>query len=64
MSHYRAFIIGDDGHFKSAQEFLSDSDTSALEHARQFAKENPVEVWQEARRIGMIEKNANAEQHV
>lgn len=54
MAHYRAFLIGTDGHFKGAEEFISDSDTSALEHARQFAKAQPVEVWQEARRVGVI----------
>jgi hypothetical protein len=60
MVYYRAFIIGKDGHFKRAEEFACADDNAALEHARQFANSHDVEVWQEARRIGLVQVSDTA----
>ncbi len=54
MAGYRAYIVGQDGHFKGSEEFEATDDASAVRRAEDFAAANPVELWQGARRIGVI----------
>lgn len=54
MAGYRAYIVGQDGHFKRSEEFEAADDASAVRRAEDFAESNPVELWQGARRIGVI----------
>lgn len=55
MAGYRAYIVGQDGHFKRAEEFEATDDASAVRRAEDFAAADPVELWEGARRIGVIE---------
>ena len=51
---YRAYLVGENGVFRSAEAFEAPSDTSALAYARQFARRGDVEVWQLGRKIGLL----------
>jgi hypothetical protein len=53
-TQYRAYLVGENGVFRSAEAFEAASDTSALAHARQFARRGDVEVWQLGRKIGLL----------
>lgn len=55
MAGYRAYIVGQNGHFKRSEEFEATDDASAVRRAEDFAAADPVELWQGARRIGVIE---------
>ncbi|RXG88030.1 MULTISPECIES: hypothetical protein [Bradyrhizobium] len=52
---YRAYLVGDDGVFRSAEAFEAASDASALTFARQFTRHGKVEVWQLGRKIAVLE---------
>ncbi|MDN5004617.1 hypothetical protein ACFQZO_27590 [Bradyrhizobium sp. GCM10027634] len=54
IQQYRAYLVGEDGVFRSAEAFEATSDTSALAYARQFARRGDVEVWQLGRKIGVL----------
>jgi len=56
MVGYRAYIVGQDGHFKRSEEFEAGDDASAVRRAEDFATADPVELWEGARRIGLIER--------
>lgn len=51
---YRAYLIGEDGVFRSAEAFEAPSDNAALTYAQQFARRGNVEVWQLDRKIGLL----------
>jgi hypothetical protein len=46
VPHYRAYIIGRDGHFVEAINLDCAEDAAAIESARQFVDGHDVEVWQ------------------
>ncbi|WP_298243780.1 hypothetical protein [uncultured Bradyrhizobium sp.] len=52
---YRAYLVGEDGVFRSAEAFEAASDESALTFARQFTRLGKVEVWQLGRKIAVRE---------
>lgn len=52
---YRAYLVGENGVFRSAEAFEASSDASALTFARQFARHGKVEVWQLGRKIAVLE---------
>ena len=52
---YRAYLVSDDGVFRSAEAFDALSDAAALAFAQQFARQGNVEVWQLDRKIGLLE---------
>jgi hypothetical protein len=54
MSYYRAYIVGDDGHFISAISLDCATDTTAVEFARQFVDRHDVEIWQEDRLVAKL----------
>jgi hypothetical protein len=54
-NQYRAYVVGDDGVFRSAEAFEALSDASALTFARQFTRHGRVEVWQLGRKIAELE---------
>lgn len=55
MTHqYRAYLVGENGVFRSAEAFEASSDISALVVAQQFARRGDVEVWQLDRKIGLL----------
>lgn len=56
MSHqYRAYLVGENGVFRSAEAFEAASDDSALAFARQFTRHGKVEVWQLGRKVAVLE---------
>jgi hypothetical protein len=52
---YRAYLVGEDGVFRSAEAFEALTDESALVFARQFTRHGNVEVWQLGRKVGLLE---------
>ncbi len=51
---YRAYLIGEDGVFRSAEAFEAPCDSTALAFAQRFARRGDVEVWQLGRKIGLL----------
>jgi hypothetical protein len=45
MAEYRAYIVGEDGHFASYRAFVCDSDADATVWAKQFVDGHDVELW-------------------
>jgi hypothetical protein len=45
MAQYRAFTIGDDGHFTSYRAFTCVNDAEAIVWAKQLIDGYPVELW-------------------
>jgi hypothetical protein len=45
MSHCRAYVIGNDGHFASFRAFVCDSDTNATVWAKQLFDGYDIELW-------------------
>jgi hypothetical protein len=52
---YRAYLVGDNGVFRSAEAFEASSDASALTFAQQYTRHGKVEVWQLGRKIAVLE---------
>ncbi|MCK1358929.1 hypothetical protein [Bradyrhizobium sp. 199] len=52
---YRAYLVGENGVFRSAEAFEAPSDESALTFAQQFTRQGKVEVWQLARKIAVLD---------
>jgi hypothetical protein len=52
MVAYRLFLIGEDGHFKSAVAVECASDEEALELARRDPTQTATEVWELGRFVG------------
>jgi hypothetical protein len=52
---YRAYLVGENGVFRSAEAFEAASDATALTFARQFTRHGKVEVWQLGRKIAVLE---------
>ena len=46
MADYRAYIIGADGHFIRAVEFVCPDDETAKEYARRLVDGHDMELWQ------------------
>nr|QIP10968.1 hypothetical protein HAV00_20560 [Bradyrhizobium symbiodeficiens] len=55
MQQYRAYLVGENGVFRSAEAFEALSDSSALGFARQFTRHGKVEVWQLDRKIAVLD---------
>ncbi|OPY97970.1 hypothetical protein A5906_33980 [Bradyrhizobium sacchari] len=58
MQQYRAYLVGENGVFQSAEAFEARSDASALLFARRFTRRGDVEVWQLGRKIGLLKAAA------
>ncbi|UPJ56687.1 hypothetical protein [Bradyrhizobium sp. 192] len=55
MQQYRAYLVGEDGIFRSAEAFEALSDESAVSFAQQFTRHGKVEVWQLGRKIAVLD---------
>jgi len=55
MAHYRAYLIGRDGHFMKAVDLVCDNDDGARKRARKMVDGHDVELWQRDRRIEKFE---------
>ena len=51
MQEYRAYIVGNDGHFLRAVDILCEDDATAKEHAKRLVDGHDVELWQLDRKI-------------
>jgi hypothetical protein len=51
LQHYRAYIMGHDGHILSAVELFGENDDNAKEQARRLVNGHDVELWQLDRKI-------------
>jgi hypothetical protein len=49
MPEYRAYVVGEDGHFTNRRAFISDNDDDATVWARQLVDGCDVELWSGAR---------------
>jgi hypothetical protein len=56
MAEYRAYLIGDDGHFYDAFPLTSADDAEAIEMAKLLAIDHDVELWQLDRKIGTFNR--------
>ena len=56
MAHYRAYLIGPDGHFHAAHDLDCETDEAAIEAAKQYIDGHDVEVWQQSRRIVQLSR--------
>jgi hypothetical protein len=57
MQHYRAYIMGWDGHILSAVDLYCVDDDSAKERARQLVDGHDVELWQLDRKLAAFESD-------
>lgn len=54
MSEYRAYIVGDDGHYRSSETIQAANDHAAIEAARKFCVGHGVELWILDRKIAVL----------
>ena len=52
MAQYRAYLIGDDGHFYDVFQLVCADDAEAIEMAKKLVIDRDVELWQLDRKIG------------
>jgi ABC-type antimicrobial peptide transport system ATPase subunit len=45
MAEYRAYIVGDDGHFIGFEPLVCADDSEAIERAKRLVSKHPVEIW-------------------
>jgi hypothetical protein len=54
MQHYRAYIMGEDGHILRPVELFCENDDAAKEKARLLVDGHDVELWQLDRKISVF----------
>jgi hypothetical protein len=52
LAEYRAYLIGDDGHFYDVFPLICADDAEAIEMAKKLVIDRDVELWQLDRKIG------------
>ena len=58
MLYYRLYFIScRDGHIRRFEEFEVEDDAAAMALARRHEGEDALELWNEHRKVGMIEPN-------
>lgn len=45
MPEYRAYIVGEDGHFIGYEPLVCANDSEAMEKAKRLSNRGPVELW-------------------
>jgi hypothetical protein len=55
MQHYRAYIVGSDGHFIRSIDLSCADDNAAIESAKQLVEGYDVELWQGDRKIAKFD---------
>jgi hypothetical protein len=58
VPHYRAYLIGSDGHFVKSVELNCENDKAATEDAAQLVDGHDVELWQEARKVAVLKRTS------
>ena len=61
MSHYRAYIIGQDGHFIKSVILDCANDDAAIESAKQLVDGHDVELWQLDRQIAKFDREPDGQ---
>jgi hypothetical protein len=59
MTHYRAYIVGLDGHFKGAEIIAVTDNEAAVEKAKQLVEVHNIELWQLDRKIAAFRTKLN-----
>ncbi|MEA2951190.1 MAG: hypothetical protein QOJ96_710 [Alphaproteobacteria bacterium] len=54
MQHYRAYIMGRDGHILKSVDLFCENDQAAKEQARKLVVGRDVELWQLDRKISVF----------
>jgi hypothetical protein len=57
MADYRAYIVGQDGHFQTFKVVEAENDEAAVSAAKQFVEGHDVEVWYLARKIAVLKSD-------
>jgi hypothetical protein len=52
--HYRAYEVGNSGHYISARDIQAPHDQGALADATKFLDERDIEVWQAGRFVARV----------
>jgi hypothetical protein len=55
MSHYRAYVIGQDGHFIKSVILDCANDDAAIEAAKRLVDGHDIELWELDRQIAKFE---------
>jgi len=55
MPEYRAYIIGEDGHFYEAVPLVCADDAEAIEKTEKLVDGHDVELWQRDRKIARFD---------
>jgi hypothetical protein len=55
MTEYRAYLIGEDGHFQDAIPLICVDDAEAMEKAQRLVDNRDVELWERARKVATFE---------
>jgi hypothetical protein len=56
VNEYRAYLVGDDGHFTASRAFTCASDEDAIVWARHLADGHDIELWSGERFIALLER--------
>jgi hypothetical protein len=54
IQQYRAYLVGENGVFQSAEAFEAESDADALTAAQRYTRRGDIEVWQLGRKVGLL----------
>jgi hypothetical protein len=55
MAEYRAYIVGDDGHFKGFEGLVCVNDLEAIDRAKRLVAGHDVELWSGARLVARLQ---------
>jgi len=58
MPEYRAYTVGDDGHFTGYEPLVCADDAEAIKKARVLAQRHGVELWSGPRLVSSIPKQS------
>jgi hypothetical protein len=56
MPEYRAYLVGEDGHFYEAVPLVCSGDSEAIEKASRLADKGKVELWERTRKVAAFER--------
>jgi predicted type IV restriction endonuclease len=54
MAHYRAYLLGSDGHIWKVVDLVKSGDVEAIEAAKQLVDGHDVELWERDRRVACL----------
>jgi hypothetical protein len=57
MADYRAYLVGQDGHFHSFEVVKAENDESAISTAKKFVDGHDVEVWLLDRKVAVLKSD-------